>query len=116
MIRTLCALAIACFMTLAGCGPAEPSVDEVTAELNQNGCHYKCAKCHAGDICAQYCVAQGHCNACIQTMFCIQGYVFDNKKCQCVADPTSVPCGPTFCTNGDVCCNASCGVCTPPGG
>jgi hypothetical protein len=27
-----------------------------------------------------------------------------------------VPCGPTACAAGMVCCNASCGICTPPGG
>jgi eight-cysteine-cluster-containing protein len=26
------------------------------------------------------------------------------------------PCGPATCAPGDVCCNASCGICTPPGG
>ena len=25
-------------------------------------------------------------------------------------------CGDSFCKKGDVCCNASCGICTPPGG
>jgi len=25
-------------------------------------------------------------------------------------------CGPTVCPAGQVCCNASCGICTPPGG
>jgi predicted secreted protein len=27
-----------------------------------------------------------------------------------------VKCGPTTCKAGDVCCNESCGICTPPGG
>lgn len=27
-----------------------------------------------------------------------------------------VSCGPTTCSGGDVCCNASCGICTPPDG
>lgn len=26
------------------------------------------------------------------------------------------PCGDTTCKDGTVCCNASCGICTPPGG
>jgi hypothetical protein len=36
---------------------------------------------------------------------------------QCVAQPapTGVQCGTKTCANGDVCCNASCGICTPPG-
>lgn len=33
-----------------------------------------------------------------------------------VSDGTSgTPCGNSTCNNGDVCCNASCGICTPPG-
>merc|ERR1712187_1017149 len=34
-------------------------------------------------------------------------------------DPTELPkqeCGPTVCAEGEVCCNESCGICTPPGG
>lgn len=27
----------------------------------------------------------------------------------------SIPCGNTTCTGGQVCCNASCGICTDPG-
>lgn len=30
--------------------------------------------------------------------------------------PTAVRCGPTTCAIGQVCCNSSCGVCTPPDG
>lgn len=29
---------------------------------------------------------------------------------------TGGPCGPTRCQQGEVCCNESCGICTPPGG
>jgi hypothetical protein len=29
---------------------------------------------------------------------------------------TGVPCGPKTCAAGQVCCNASCGICTPPDG
>src|SRR5689334_8605709 len=25
-------------------------------------------------------------------------------------------CGPSTCASGEVCCNESCGICTPPGG
>ncbi|EEH44722.2 uncharacterized protein PADG_01011 [Paracoccidioides brasiliensis Pb18] len=28
----------------------------------------------------------------------------------------AVQCGTNTCNNGDVCCNESCGICTPPGG
>ena len=30
--------------------------------------------------------------------------------------PPQVPCGLVGCAAGEVCCNASCGICTPPGG
>ena len=33
---------------------------------------------------------------------------------QCVPDP-GVPCGDVNCAPGLVCCNESCGICTPPG-
>jgi hypothetical protein len=26
------------------------------------------------------------------------------------------PCGPKTCPAGEICCNESCGICTPPGG
>src|SRR2546423_832122 len=31
------------------------------------------------------------------------------------SDGGSTACGPTTCAAGTVCCNASCGICTPPG-
>jgi hypothetical protein len=36
----------------------------------------------------------------------------------CVAStaPVGTVCGNTVCAAGDVCCNSSCGICTPPGG
>jgi hypothetical protein len=47
-----------------------------------------------------------------------------NKVCPKIAcheichgkDKTGVACGPNTCAAGDVCCNESCGICTPPGG
>lgn len=30
--------------------------------------------------------------------------------------PKTTPCGPNQCTGADVCCNHTCGICTPPGG
>jgi len=38
---------------------------------------------------------------------------------QCIAGCNRgefVLCGPNVCVDGDVCCNESCGICTPPGG
>ena len=30
--------------------------------------------------------------------------------------PAVIPCGSVLCTGGNECCNASCGICAPPGG
>jgi hypothetical protein len=35
---------------------------------------------------------------------------------ECVPDGADEPCGSSLCTGGMVCCNASCGICTPPDG
>ncbi len=52
--------------------------------------------------------------SCSATGLCIEGYVWDNDTCSCVPTPGEA-CGPVFCASGEVCCNASCGICTPPG-
>lgn len=31
------------------------------------------------------------------------------------ASEVKIPCGPNTCNKGEVCCNASCGICTQPG-
>lgn len=43
---------------------------------------------------------------------------FDDCGCGCAPseEPAGEPCGNNTCTDGNVCCNASCGICTPPGG
>jgi hypothetical protein len=40
---------------------------------------------------------------------------FDDCGCGCEPIPGEV-CGDSVCPDGEVCCNASCGICTPPGG
>lgn len=64
-------------------------------------------------------------------ILCIEGYHLrsqDHPNLPCWVD-TCVPddpskghnpnyrevCGPTICTSGTLCCNASCGICTPTG-
>jgi hypothetical protein len=61
------------------------------------------------DVCA--CVSDDPCAA----VRCPEGT-------RCVAEPTGASCvglgpkcGSTVCSAGNVCCNASCGICTPPG-
>jgi hypothetical protein len=54
---------------------------------------------------------------CIETVACIRGSHFDSDPtvCACVPDQAPVTCGKATCPTGQLCCNASCGVCTPPG-
>jgi hypothetical protein len=54
--------------------------------------------------------------SCIETVLCVQGFHFDSSPqiCGCVPD-APVTCGGVTCPRGQVCCNASCGICTPPG-
>jgi hypothetical protein len=53
-----------------------------------------------------------HCQA---VGVCTNGMHWDDSAdvCGCVADEN--PCGDVTCAPGLVCCNASCGICTPPG-
>lgn len=53
-------------------------------------------------------------DACTTIALCVEGYVWDEATCACVPEPGE-PCGPVTCAAGEVCCNASCGICTPPG-
>lgn len=56
--------------------------------------------------------------ACTQTALCIIGYHWDDTSCSCVPDQGGggPRCGDHHCGSGQVCCNSSCGICTPPGG
>jgi len=42
--------------------------------------------------------------------------VCQSGTCQTATASAGEACGPTVCPSGEVCCNASCGICTPPGG
>jgi hypothetical protein len=49
---------------------------------------------------------------------CPAGTTFDARPsvCACMAPGGGVVCGLGICARGLVCCNPSCGICTPPGG
>jgi hypothetical protein len=49
---------------------------------------------------------------------CAPDRVFDDSPgvCACVPLAQGEACGPNTCAAGEVCCNASCGICTPPDG
>lgn len=53
-------------------------------------------------------------DACTSIALCVDGYVWDDATCTCQPAPGEA-CGPVTCAAGEVCCNASCGICTPPG-
>ncbi len=47
---------------------------------------------------------------------CADGLQPFSDNCGCGCEPVQgEACGPTTCTNGTVCCNPSCGICTEPG-
>jgi hypothetical protein len=50
------------------------------------------------------------------TVLCRQGTRCELHQGQpiCISDG-SQDCGPTICSEGNVCCNFSCGICTAPG-
>jgi hypothetical protein len=110
--------------SLLGCAVSAERPDESGAAQNEEalrsdgGCHYRCQPCPPGRVCIQVCEPVGKCaRACTTIALCIEGYRWDEAKCACVADPaTPVTCGTATCGAGQVCCNASCGICTDPGG
>lgn len=61
------------------------------------------------------CGCQDVAGGCGIAALCIIGYVWDDRTCSCVPD-TQTACGTGFCPAGQECCNASCGICTEPGG
>ncbi len=90
---------------------------------------------HSMDVgkCRQVCVpdSPSYDWQCSNTVDCPTIYCFaapcPQQVCtghKCVIPPTGSnagesfgrPCGPVTCLPGDVCCNRSCGICTPPDG
>lgn len=64
---------------------------------------------------------------CAEQALCRRGTTWNDDTCSCepsliispAPEPFPVPvvqCGETVCTGGMFCCNASCGICAPPGG
>ncbi|MBX3208664.1 MAG: hypothetical protein KF764_26765 [Labilithrix sp.] len=47
---------------------------------------------------------------------CITGNACESHDGEAVCIPIASACGRTTCETGMVCCNASCGICTPPDG
>jgi hypothetical protein len=68
-----------------------------------------CDPTSGGADCGGMCV-------CIQNVLCVRGSHFDSSPavCACVPNP-GVSCGAVTCPANTYCCNASCGICAPPG-
>jgi len=87
-------------VSLTACGEIDDSAPDPAAVEEFSikddnvppGCHLKCPHCRHGEICKFGCI-----------LVCPQ------------ADEPEV-CGPATCPEGQVCCNSSCGICTPPSG
>ena len=128
MIRKIFVAAAALSMlSLAACEESLAPVDDgSTVEVEQaisstgadNSCHFNCQPCPPNQVCVQTCTLVGNCtNSCDVIALCAPGYHWDTTACQCLPEPnTGEDCGPTVCGAGQECCNASCGICTEPGG
>lgn len=95
------------------CVPAEPEVDACAT-----------VRCAAGTHCVvvddqAVCESDELTNPCAAVL-CLTGTTCEvvNGQAECVPiDSTgSEACGDVTCAEGEVCCNASCGICTPPDG
>jgi hypothetical protein len=124
MLR-VAAVAVAFLAVSCGVGQSEVSAEGNLAtdesELRKND---PCAtvRCAAGT----HCKAKGQRAECVlddqpvttcASVLCIVGTVCEDAPSgpRCVTAPAGEPCGSTTCPSGQVCCNASCGICTPPG-
>lgn len=83
---------------LVGCAATVDSSDREGSSSDESalkgGCRWWCPKCPPNKICPKI-ACQLICNG---------------------KDKSGPSCGPSTCAAGDVCCNESCGICTPPGG
>ncbi len=69
-------------------------------------CGDECSPCDPADL---DCVAPAAVHACNSSGDCRP----EEPAC---GGPGGEPCGANVCAAGEVCCNSSCGICTPPGG
>ncbi len=78
---------LGCGSTGSGSGEIEGS--RASQAAMKSGCRTVCPTCEPGVACSDHCRLE-----------CPSGVV---------------PCGTAMCRHGEVCCNASCGICTRPG-
>jgi hypothetical protein len=73
------------------------------------------SRCRYNDPNKQY-VARSTAECSTIRFICVEGTQYFSDQCGCGCETASVPCGPSTCGAGQVCCNESCGICTEPGG
>jgi hypothetical protein len=104
------------------CVPADQNINSICIWKPEFACYQQFGNCAAQSdgTCGwtpseelKTCLANAG-GGCVETQMCMQGYVWDNKACQCVPEQGEA-CGNNTCKVGQVCCNASCGICTDPG-
>jgi hypothetical protein len=106
----------------AGCAVSHEETEGTSSAtesaVSDSSCRWNCGHCPKGQVCLMTCKPIGHCGTtCTSIALCIEGYAWDDKACACVpVTAGGVTCGASTCAAGDVCCNSSCGICTPPGG
>lgn len=95
----------------AGCDVIDDIIDDIRDTKPDPKACASSAECGAGNFCT---VDTGVCNP---PPGCDPGEVCP-AVCYGTCQPraTGEPCGSNICGAGEVCCNASCGICTPPGG
>lgn len=93
---------VALAASFAGCS-TQPDYDyDFEISELKGGCRTICPRCKPNEICPMVACRQ-ECNG-------------KGGGSEQVGPSKGEVCGSTLCATGDVCCNASCGICTPPDG
>ncbi|MBI4042260.1 MAG: hypothetical protein HY391_02180 [Deltaproteobacteria bacterium] len=82
----------------------------MTASVVPSGAETKGNRsCYDFDSCVSNCQRRQSKASCLKRCKRMHNDLNVDKEC-------GTPCGPVRCQAGQVCCNASCGICTEPGG
>lgn len=118
MRRYIWAAALWTCFGLVACGsdadeeqPVVPLAGKLDSPGNET-CFFKCKPCPPGMFCLQVCELVGNCRSnCTVLGLCEPGYHWSEQSCRCQPDGGGVPCGTSRCSQGEYCCNESCGIC-----
>ena len=105
--------------TQQACAPADAGTPTAcgfnTCAPGTECCNASCGICvPPGGACTQQLCA---CPPVVCTLACQYGFQRGADGCEiCACAPPPPSCGSVTCAAGLTCCNASCGICTPPGG